>query len=417
MSLMAPSMFFMILTGVFKGYFQGNGSHIPSMHSQILHVVFMFVGGLAGATLYHEYGTKVSALLQNEDYTSVYGAKGAAIGFLSASILCFLHVLILYFIYSRSMKKQIRRELQKNQDTGFRILSMLIGTGAIYALYWLCFNGLPLIDQYLFFLLDEGSKEAVVNWGIYYGKCLVLFGVIGGVINMVCLSPIRRIMGFVERDERQMAREKLGILIHQCAVITIPAAVFLAVLAENILEIMFSGDKQQAAVWVELGSIIIILSVFSAVFMEILIRSRKLKYAAFIGAGAMVLHMLLLLVLLKTAKSGITAVLISNIVFYALVAGAGLFIISRNLQYTQEWIRTFALTAIVSAVSGVLAMLLNKLFAPMLGAVISMIICLLVASISYVVLLVVMRAFRDGELDEMAGGRLLLLLAGALHLS
>ncbi len=60
-------------------------------------------------------------------------------------------------------------------------------------------------------------------------------------------------------------------------------------------------------------------------------------------------------------------------------------------------------------------MLLNKVFTPMLGAAVSMIICLLTAIIVYLVLLVVTRAFDEGELEEMAGGRILIRLMGMLR--
>lgn len=416
-SLMAPAMFFLILTGIFRGYFQGNGSRMPSMHSQILHMIFMFIGGLIGAALLHGYGVKVSLLLQNEDYTSAYGAMGASLGFLSASILCFLHSFILYFIYRNSLRRQVGRELQKSQDTGLHIFYMLIATGALHSLFWVCFNGLPLIDQYLVFLFGDDVGETAALWGAYYGKCLVLLGVLGGVINIICLSPVRRILGFAEREDHRAAREKLGILIHQCAVIAIPSTVFLAVLSENILELLFSGDQHQTAVWIQICSIIIVFYVFATVFMDILIKSRRMKYVVLIGSGAFILHAGLLMLLLKAAKLGITAVLIANIVFYVLVAGIGFLLISRSFQYTQEWIRSFAITIVASAISGVIAMLLNKVFAPMLGTTISMIICLLVGIISYMVLLLVTRAFRDGELEEMAGGRILIMLAGILHLS
>lgn len=414
-SLMAPSMFFMILTGVFKGYFQGSGSRMPALHSQILHLIVMFAGGLLGAGLVHEYGLKVSALLQNEDYAGAYGARGASIGLLAASILCFLHMLVLYFIYKGSLKKQAGRELPKSKDAGFHIVYMLTGTGVIYSLVWLCFQGLPLIDQYLFFLSGDRSGESIAMWGVYYGKCLVFSGVISGMIIIACMGSVRRVAGLIERDEQRLAREKLGILIHQCAVISIPAAVLLAVFSENLLEILSVNAAKQATGWVQLGSILVVFCVFAAVFVEVLARSRKMKYVALTGAGSLLLHIGVLFLLLKSTKLGITAVLIAAIVFYVLVAGAGFWLISRLIQYTQEWIKSFAITLIDSAVSGVIAMLLNKVFTPMLGAAVSMIICLLTAIIVYLVLLVVTRAFDEGELEEMAGGRILIRLMGMLR--
>ena len=414
-SLMAPAMFFSIITGIFRGYFQGNGSRIPAMHSQILHTVFLFVGGLIGSTLLHGYGVKVSAFLQNADYAGAYGAMGASIGLLAASIFCFLHVLVLFFIFKSSSKKQMGREAQRNQDTRMHVLQLLVGNSIFYFLYWISFHALPLLDQYLFFRFDESDNQ-IGQWGQYYGKCLVIVGIICGIISMICMMPVRRVIVSMEREENRVARERLGILIHQCAVITIPAAVFLAVLAENVLDMLFTGN-QQPVWWVQLGSLIIIFYVFASVFMEMLLKSRKMKYVTGMGAIALILHGSIAALLLKTAKIGIAGVVTAVIVFYAVVAVLGFLLICRNFQYSQEWIRCFAVTIIASAISGVIAMLLNKVVAPLLGSIISMIICLLIAVAVYMVLLIVLRAFKDGELEEMAGGRILIMLAGLLHFS
>ena len=414
-SLMAPAMFFSIITGIFRGYFQGNGSRIPTMHSQILHTIFLFVGGLIGATLLYGYGVKVSAFLQNADYAGAYGAMGASIGFLAASIVCFLHVLVLFFIFKSSLKKQIGSELQRNQDTGLHVLQLLAGTSILYFLYWISFHALPLLDQYLFFRFVESDNQ-IGQWGQYYGKCLVIIGIVCEIINIICMMPVRRVIVSMEREENRVARERLGTLIHQCAVIVIPAAVFLAVLAENILDMLFEGT-QQPVWWIQLGSLIIVFYVFASVFMEILIKSRKMKYVTGMGAIALILHGGIAALLLKTAQMGITGVVTAVIVFYAVVTVLGFLLICRSFQYSQEWIRCFAVTIIASAIAGVIAMLLNKVVAPLLGSIISMIICLLIAVAVYMVLLIVLRAFKDGELEEMAGGRILIMLAGLLHFS
>ena len=181
------------------------------------------------------------------------------------------------------------------------------------------------------------------------------------------------------------------------------------------MEILSADAGRQTVGWMQLASILIVFCVYTAVFVEILVRSRKIKYVVLIGAGALLLHVGLLSLMLKITKLGITAVLIAVIAFYVLAAGAGFWLISRFIQYTQEWIKSFAITIIDSAVSGVIAMLLNKVFSPLLGAVVSMIICLLIAIIVYLVLLVITRAFDEEELEEMAGGGILIMLMGMLR--
>lgn len=413
--MMAPSVFFFILTGVFRGYFQGNGSRVPAMHSQILQVLFTFIGGITGAALYKDYGIKVSALLQNGDFASAYGAKGACIGILAASILCFLHVLILYFIFRRNIRNQLSREAQKNQDNKLYILRMILGTGGIYALYWFWFHGLTLAGAIVLFRFGKENGEVMEQWGAYYAKTLALTGIAGEAVCMICLLPIRRIVSLWERDEYRSAKERLGILIHQCAVLVIPTAVLLAVLSENLLNSVLGGDNHQAAVWIQAGSAVVVLFVFASIFTEILLRSKRITYVAGIGVCAFILHVGVMILLLNSGK-GILALIIGSGVFYLVVAGAGFWIVMQRLQYRQEWIRTFAVTIVASAITGIIAMLLNKALEPLLGALISMIICLVVSLLVYLLLLTITRAFRDEELDEMAGGFLLRKAAELLHI-
>ncbi len=412
--MMAPSVFFFVLTGVFKGYFQGNGSRVPAMHSRILQMIFLFTGGLIGAGIAGDYGVKVSALLQNEDYTNAYGAMGACVGILVSSIICFLHALILYFIFRRSIQNQITKDIPRNQDSSIGIIHMLLGTGAIHALFWLIFHGWVWVDEILLLRLGQDTEELMVQWGAYYGKTLPVIGIIGSVISMACIPPIRRIMILWERDEQRAAKERLGLLLHQCAAIVIPSAVFLAVLSENLLNALFGGNNHQAVFMTQIGSVFLVFYVFSAIFMEMLQKQRQLSYVAGIGAAAFVLQAGIV-ILLTNAKLGITVLVIGNIVFYLVTTVCGFLIISRRFQYTQEWIRTFAVTIVAAALSGVIAMLLNKVFEPLTGALISMIICLAAAVLVYLVFLTVARAFRSDEMDDMAGGWLLKSLSGLLR--
>ncbi len=412
--VMAPAIVFFILTGVFRGYFQGNGSRIPAIHSQILFTFFLFAGGLTGAAVLHSYGSKVSALLKNADYAASYGAMGACVGLLAASVFCFLHALVLYAVFKRGSKKMADRELQRNQESGLYIFRMLLGTGFMYCLYYLTFHVLPLLDQYLYFSTGEAVGTLTSSWGMYYGKCLVVIGLICGVISLFCVFP-RRVSAILEREEKRFARERLGIFTHQCAAVAIPAAVFLAVFSENILSLLFKGNPGQAVPWLQLGSLIVVFYAPGALFMEILLKNRRQNYVVFVGAGALLIHIGAAILLIRVAKIGMMGVITSVILFHVLVAGAGLFLISRLFGYTQEWIKSFVFTIVISAVTGVISLLLNKLLSSIIGQGFSMLICLAAGIVIYMLLLVVTRAFREEELEEMAGGWILMKLSERLH--
>ena len=149
--------------------------------------------------------------------------------------------------------------------------------------------------------------------------------------------------------------------------------------------------------------------------MEILMKNRRLNYVVFVGAGALLIHVGAAILLVKVAKIGMTGVITSVILFHVLVAGAGLFLISRIFGYTQEWIKSFVFTIVISAIAGVISLLLNKLLSSIIGPGFSMPICLAAGIAIYMLLLVVTRAFREEELEEMAGGWILMKLSERLH--
>ena len=70
---------------------------------------------------------------------------------------------------------------------------------------------------------------------------------------------------------------------------------------------------------------------------------------------------------------------------------------------------------VASALAGLAALLLNKLLRSLLGSLVTLIIALLAAVLIYLLLLVVTRAFRMDEMDEMPGGGILILLSELLH--
>lgn len=415
-SMMAPAIVFFILTGIFRGYFQGNGSRMPAIHSRMLQTVVLFVSGLVFSKIFGDYGSRVSALLQNDDFTGAYGAMGASLGILTASLLSFLHMLVLYLLLKANRQGQAAREMLRGQDTRFQIFHMLLGSGTLYLLYWFFFQGQTLTGELIMMRYAGASNDMLTAWGAYYGKVLSVIGILCGVLGMLCLPSVRKLVVLLERDEYRMAREKLGTLIHLSTALSVPAAILLAVFSENILDVLFGGSNEQAAVWMQLGSIMIVLGLFSMIFMEFLLRSRKLAYVTGIGAGAFLLYTILLILMTKSPGLGINALVIAGIVFYAFVAVLGFLLVGRRIQYRQEWLRGVILIILSGAVSGIIAMLLNRAIMPLTGKLISLCICFVAAIAAYLVLLTVTRAITPDEMENMPGGWILIKLTGLFRI-
>ncbi len=414
-SLMAPSAVFILLVGVYRGYFQGNGSFVPSIYSKIIEGVFVIAGGIIGTLLFYQYGEKVSALLQNEDYAPSYGAMGASVGFLTASIISFLYMLFLKLIYHRKIYRQILQDTQRSQDSRIRIFQVMARSGVPYAIYGFLFHVLPLADVCLYFHLTHGNAANIVLWGNYYGKYMVVIGIIGSALLLALIEPIKRIVLMTDREEYRTARERLAYLIHQTALYVFPAAVLTAVFSENILNILFEGSNLKTEEWVAWGSIGMVFYVFALLFMNLLIRLKKMKYVLGSGCVALLFYGIVSTLLLQKTQLNVLALVIGNIVFYAILMGVGFGILVRYYQYRQEWVKSVAFTAVCAGITGLICMLLNQALIGLVGSTISLIICIPIGICIYIILVILTRSVTVQDMENIVGGKILYKIAGWLH--
>ena len=264
--------------------------------------------------------------------------------------------------------------------------------------------------------LSSDTQDSVAQWGCFYGKYLVVIFGISALLSLTGIEPVRKIIYWIEREEYRGAKEKIAITLHQVMIWTIPAAVFTAALAENILNILFKGNNMMYATWIMWGSVTIVFYVLALIFSNMLIRLRKigqvLLYAGITLAGTVILTYLLLV----NTKLGILALVFGSVLFYGVLAVTGFVLVCRGLQYRQEWIRSVAFPIIAAGISGLILMLLNKAFESALGSSISMVISLPVGIAAYVILLLAIRSVNEKELENMILGRVLIRIGHMLHL-
>lgn len=397
-SIMAPAIVFEVMTGVWKGYFEGNGSHIPSSHSIIIKSIVMITASLISTGLLYRYGQKVSALLQDSVYAAAYGAVGISIGILVSSVAGFLHIVFVFLVYR---KGSIRKEQQKNQDKGQHILRMLIGTSLPFMLYALLGRGILLLDGILFIRQKSEAADTVLLWGNYYGRCLPVLGIMALFCILFHEGYSRRVIYYMDREEFRMARERMAEFMQHIVLISLPVAVFTAVFSENLLNLFFKGNNAPLAQIVASGSILIPLFAISYACAELLIRMKKMRYVLSLEGITVVIHSILLIILLQSMGNSLFSILVAQIVPLAVFAVLSFILVFRGIQYRIDYMRGLAFPAATAAAAGLVCLVFNNLLSSFAGSTISMIICIPIGLVIYIVLLLLLKAVNEDEVQKL----------------
>ena len=117
LKVLAPGLFIVAIMGVFRGYFQGMGTMMPTCVAGLLEQVVSFGFSLILGNVFHRYGIKIAALLQEENYIYAYSAIGIVLGMMSGALFSLFFLVLLYFVYQRTFQKNCIKDPTKNLET------------------------------------------------------------------------------------------------------------------------------------------------------------------------------------------------------------------------------------------------------------------------------------------------------------
>lgn len=412
----APAVLFQLLTGICKGYLEGNGAYTPSAYSVALKLILYAVMSILLSVVFMQYGNKVSALLKQESYAHAYGAVGIGLAISLSSLIALIHIMIVLMLYRKRNGKQVSdRDLLKNKDQGQHIFRMLIGSAVPYAVYALLFRSFLFLDSILFIRQNLEEQSVITLYGDFYGKVLPLILILSLLSLLWHEGNIRKVTYQFDREEYRQGREKLAVLFQHVILFSVPMTIFTAVFSENLLNIFFSGDNSSMANLLSTGSIAICFTCLSGMCLPLLVRMRRFSFAIGCEAAAFAAQTMVF-VLMKQAGNGWYALVVSFVVYTAVLAVFSFVLVYRLFGFRLEAIRHILLPVAVSGVSGLIAMLFNHLIASFAGTTIALLVGLIIGIVLNLVLLLMLHIVKSSELDELPFGGLLIALGRTIKL-
>lgn len=407
---LAPTVWIMAYLGVFRGYYQGQGTMVPTALSQVFEqIVNAIVSVAAGSWLFNQ-AIKVEILKgeSGSGYSNSWGAAGGTIGTGAGAFTALVFLLLLFAAYQRTIRKKVRRDRSGSLESYGTITKILFFTvvpvvvsSAIYNVNSVLDNGLL---AYNFKSLGM-EEEFISQWGVYTGKYHLLINVPMAVSNALSSSLIPSVSRAVATGDRRMVKKKVAAAIRFSLLIAIPSAVGLTVLAGPVNNLLFSGDNDLAVQMTLYGSIAVVFYSVSTVTNAILQGIDRMRLPIVHALTALVLHLAAMEVMVLVFHMGIFSMVFANILFAVIMCFLNHRSIRKILGYRQEVKKTILLPAAASAVMGAAAVGVYKLIH--LG-IQSNAVCTLGAVAAavavYGVLLVKLGCLDEDELHQMPGG-------------
>ena len=418
---LSPAIFIMAVLGVLRGYFQGQGTMIPTAISQLLEQIVNAGISLIAAFYLFGFGAEQDLLLNTTNKAGAYGASGATLGTVAGALTALLFCGFVFFAYQRTLAGKIARDKKNPIEPYSDLIRILVATIVPVVLSTAIYNISSLVDNSIFgyYVEFKGITEAEYKsvWGIYSGKYTLLTNVPVAIANALASSAIPALVMAVTKRERADALLRVNMTIRFTMIIAIPCTVGLMILAKPIVQLLYPGDAGLASELLILGGLAVAFFSLSTVSNAILQGINKMKVPVRNALISLIVHIGILFLLLYVLDMGIYGVVIANMLFGLTMCMLNSACIAEYLQYRQEIKKTFVLPSVAAVIMGVLAWGVYHLIYNLLASnTVATLAAIFIAIIVYGVLLLLLKCVDEVELYDFPMGGRLVKLAKKMHL-
>lgn len=398
---LSPSIFFVSIVAVLRGYFNGRQKFTITAKSQSIEQVYKTVFTILLVELIIFIGRKNTTIMA--------GAANLATTF--ATIGSFFYILIIYIYRRKELKKEIN--LNKNYKiTRIRkTIKEIIKVSIPISLSSLISSFNKNIDSFTivrFLKRNITEEEARIQYGVLSGKidslCSLPFSI--NIVIVTILVPI--ISKALAKRDYVDVQKKSKMFLLLSLLIAIPISVFMFVFSDNIIEILFPR-AQAGGIYLKVSSLSIIFMLLAQTENAILQAFGKVNIPPISFGIGMICKLICNCTLIKIHKIGIFGAIIGNIIcniVACVISGVFLYKelkfktnvkLKNKLNFFINLIKIFISTFFMIFIS----IFLNKYLYNFLNKKINTIICISVGMSIYLATLYISGIIQKNELETI----------------
>jgi len=399
---LSPSIFFVSISCVIKGYFNGRENLKVTANSHTLEQFFKTVLSVILVEVV-AMGTGVDTSLM---------AAGANLATTLATILCFTYL----FRYYKMMRKEIALELKNSakkprtriRKTIKQILSVSIpmSMNAILGTINKNVDSMTVVRGLKTFLTDEQAK---IQYGILSGKVDTLVTLPMSLNMSFATALVPAISSSKAIGDMETVRKRISFSLLITILIGLPFMVGMMIFAKPILELLFPNATSGSFIFQIscLGIICIVIEqTISGALQGI---GKILSPAIALGIGVVIKLILnLYLVPINPTKfflGGVAGAAFSTVICHLVAVSIEFIILRKNTNLKIDKIKFILKPVLASAFMGIIAYITYIYLATVISSKISTVIALGISVIVYFVLLIILKIFSKEELYMLPFGK------------
>ncbi len=275
------------------------------------------------------------------------GAMGSALGTGAGVLIALIFVFMAYRKHRASMQDEIAEDQSELEPYG-RLFLETIMVITPFMLSGFILNLTTSLNQTIYYriMIQMKQMEAIASttlYGIFSNKAVVISNIPISVATAVSAAIIPGISASFARGDKQETRRKATNATRITAMVAIPSAVGLAIMAKPITMLMFPqmASLDQAALLLALLSVTVVFYSVSTVTNAALQAIGRMNMPLVSAMIALVIQTGVLFLLLIFTDLGIYALVIVSVLYSALIFVVNEFWLKKYLGLKRNYVRIF----------------------------------------------------------------------------
>ncbi len=395
---LSPAIFFVSISSVFRGYFNGRRTLKITARAQTIEQIFKTLLTIVIVEIVAYITTTSTEMM----------AAGANLATTIATFTSFAYM----FIYYRTKRKEIGNEIQQTVNYKYENVKTIIKRILMVSIPLTLSSIMTSFNKNI----DSFTVKRILSTYLGSDTAQTLYGILGGKVDTVTNLPLAINIAFATalvpaisaaraQKDTETATKRVSFSLLTSMLIGLPCVVGLVVFAQPILNLLYP-NANSGALLLQLVSIGVIFSILNQTISGALQGFGKVMIPAYaLGAGCLV-KLILNLILLRIPALNVYGAAISTIFCHATAFMIVYIVLKRyikiDLSFNKFVIKPIIATGIMGVCSYTIYLLLmkNSIFIGNKATIISM----LFAVIIYVLAVISLKIYNEEDIKMLPKG-------------